>query len=171
MLKYTIGLGLMHFYFLVNYPTEQNNYLIEHVLDINNSYRQLTLNELIPDSKTHEQFARQLFHAPFALVSHDTAVDPVFNYANLKALELFESTWENFTRLPSRLSAEPIHRADRDRLLAEVSKHGYINRYEGVRVSSSGRRFLIKNAKVWNLFDKKMHYIGQAACFDEWEYL
>lgn len=155
----------------MNYPTEQNNFLVEHVLDICNSYRQLALNDLFPDIQSHEQFARQLFHAHFALVSHDTASDPVFNYANLKALELFESTWEDFTRLPSRLSAEPIHRANRDRLLAEVSKNGYINRYEGVRVSSTGKRFIIRNAIIWNLFDKNQNYKGQAAWFDEWGYL
>jgi hypothetical protein len=155
----------------VNYPTDQNSFLVEHVLDIRNSYRQLALNDLFPDFQTDGQFARQLFHAPFALVSHDSASDPVFNYANLKALELFESSWEDFTRLPSRQSAEPIHRADRDRLLAEVSKNGYINRYEGVRVSRTGKRFLIKNAIVWNIFDKNQCYKGQAAWFNEWQYV
>jgi hypothetical protein len=155
----------------VDYPAEKNNFLVEHALDIGNSYRRLLLKELIPDIQSDEQFARQLFHAPFALVSHDTASDPVFNYANLKALELFELSWEDFTHLPSRLSTEQVNQAERDRLLAEVTEKGYINHYEGVRVSGTGKRFLIKNAVVWNLMDKKQRYKGQAACFGQWEFL
>ena len=155
----------------MDYPTEKNNFLVEHVVDIGNSYRQLLLKELIPDSQSDEQFARQLFYAPFALVSHDTVSDPVFNYANLKALELFELSWEDFTRLPSRLSAEPVNQVERKRLLAEVTEKGYIDHYKGVRISSTGKRFQIKNAVVWNLMDKNQCYKGQAAWFDQWEYL
>jgi hypothetical protein len=155
----------------MDYPTEKNNFLVEHILDIRNSYRQLLLKELIPGIKIDEQFAKQLFHAPFAVVSHDTASDPVFNYANLKGLELFELSWEDFTHLPSRLSAEPVNQVERERLLAEVTEKGYIDHYKGVRISSTGKRFLIKNAVVWNLMDKNHCYKGQAAWFDQWEFL
>jgi len=155
----------------VDYPAEKNNFLVEHALDIRNSYRRLLIKELIPGILSDKQFARQLFYAPFALVSHDTANDPVFNYANLKALELFELSWEDFTHLPSRLSAEPVNQAERDRLLAEVTEKGCINHYEGVRISATGKRFLIKNAIVWNLMDKIQSYKGQAACFGQWEFL
>ena len=155
----------------MDYPTEKNSFLLEHVVDMRNSYRQLLLKDLIPDIPSDAQFARHLFYAPFAVVSHDTASDPVFNYANLKALELFELSWEDFTCLPSRLSAEPVNQAERDRLLAEVTEKGYIDHYEGVRISSTGKRFLIKNAVVWNLFDKNQRYKGQAARFDQWTFL
>lgn len=155
----------------MDYPFEKNNFLVEHALDIRSSYRQLLLKELIPDIPSDQEFARQLFHAPFAVVSHDTASDPVFNYANLKALQLFELSWENFTRLPSRLSAEPMNQAERERLLIEVTEKGYIDHYEGVRVSGAGKRFLIRNAVVWNLMDQNRCYKGQAAWFDQWEFL
>jgi len=125
----------------MDYPTKKNNFLVEHVLDIRNSYRQLLLKELIPDIHSDKQFARQLFYAPFEVVSHDTASDPVFNYANLKALELFELSWEDFVHLPSRLSAEPVNPAERDRLLAEVTEKNNIDHYEGVRISSTGKDF------------------------------
>jgi hypothetical protein len=154
----------------MDFPTEKNNFLVEHVLDIKNSYRQLLLEELIPGIQSDEECARQLFHAPFALVSHDMASDPVFNYANLKALELFELSWNDLIQLPSRLSAEPVNQAERDRLLAEVTEKGYIDHYEGIRISSTGKRFLIKNAVVWNLIDKNQGYKGQAAWFDQWEF-
>jgi hypothetical protein len=155
----------------MDFPAEKNNFLVEHVVDMRNSYRQLLLKELIPDIESDEEFARQLFHASFALVSHDTASDPVFNYANLKALELFELSWDDLTRLPSRLSAELVNQAERERLLADVTEKGYIDHYEGVRISSAGKRFLIKNAVVWNLIDKNQCYKGQAAWFEQWEFL
>jgi hypothetical protein len=155
----------------MDFPTEENNFLVEHVVDIRNSYRQLLLKELIPNIQSDEQLARQLFYAPFAVVSHDTATDPVFNYANLKALALFKLSWEDFTCLPSRLSAEQINQAERDRLLAEVMEKGYIDHYEGVRISSTGKKFQIRNAVVWNLMDNNHHYKGQAARFDQWAFL
>jgi len=155
----------------MDYPAEENSFLVDHVFDIRNSYRQLLLKELIPDIHSDKQFARHIFYAPFAVVSHDTASDPIFNYANLKALELFELSWEDFTRLPSRLSAEPVNQAERDRLLAEVTEKGYIDHYEGVRISSTGKRFLIKNAVVWNLRNKNQCHKGQAAWFDQWKFL
>lgn len=151
----------------MDYPTEKNNFLVEHAQLLKDSYRHLLLKDLIENTYSDEAFARQLFHAPFAVVSHDTGSDAVFNYANLKALELFEHSWEGFTRLPSRLSAEPVNQAERERLLAEVTEKGYIDHYEGVRVSSTGKRYLIRNAVVWNLMDNK----GQAAWFDQWEFL
>ncbi|MGZ8136872.1 MAG: MEKHLA domain-containing protein [Methylococcaceae bacterium] len=95
------------FHIFMDYPAEINNFLTAHVADIRNSYRQLLTKELISGIQSNEQFAKELFYAPFAVVSHNTAPDPVFNYANLKALELFELNWEDFAHLPSRLSAEP----------------------------------------------------------------
>ena len=127
--------------------------------------------DLMPDTNTDEAFAEQLFLAPFAVVSHNTASDPVFNYADLKALELFELSWDALIRLPSRCSAEPINQAERERLLSEVTAKGYIDHYQGIRISSTGRRFMIKNAVVWNLIDDKGENKGQAACFEDWDFL
>jgi hypothetical protein len=155
----------------MQYPTEKNNFLVKHAQLLKDSYRHLLLKDLIENTHSDEAFARQLFHASFAVVSHDTASDPVFNYANLKALELFELNWKDFTRLPSRLSAEPVNQAERERLLAEVTQKGYIDHYEGVRISSTGKRFMIKNAVVWNLMDGGGCYKGQAAWFGEWTFL
>ena len=115
------------------------------------------------------QAARAVFFAPFAVVSHDSAADPVFNYANKTALDLFGMTWEEFTSLPSRRSAEIPERAERARLLAEVRSKGFIGNYTGVRISKSGRRFRIANATVWNLADEDGTPRGQAAMFAKWE--
>lgn len=112
-----------------------------------------------------------LYHAPFVLLSHGTQTDPVFNYANQTAQHLWEFSWEDFTRLPSRLSAEPVAAAERQAMLAEAKQKGFISDYKGVRISRSGRRFLIKNALLWNIHDAAGRYQGQAATFREWEFL
>ncbi len=155
----------------MQFPNETNLFQIEHALLLNNSYKYLLLRNLIEKNISDQKLAQQLFHAPFALLSHNTDSDPIFNYANLKALELFELSWESFTKLPSRLSAEPINQSERDRLLAEVTLNGYIKNYSGVRISSTGNRFMIKNAVVWNLLDTNKNYKGQAAYFDEWTFI
>lgn len=152
------------------YPPEENHFQLEHARLLNSSYRRLLGKALIPGIDSDEQFAGALFCAPFAVVSHNTAADPVFNYANLTALRLFAMDWDEFTSLPSKLSAEPVNQAERQRLLAEVTTKGYIDNYQGVRIAKTGQRFMIKNAVVWNLIDEA-GYQGQAACFAEWEFL
>jgi hypothetical protein len=155
----------------MDYPAKHNNYLSNHAAVMDHSYRKLLGKDLILGSHSLGKLGKALFYAPFVVVSHDTADDPVFNYANLKALELFGFSWEEFTRLPSRLSAEPIHQVERDKLLVEVSRRGYLDCYQGVRIAKNGVRFLIKNATVWNLLDNKGQYAGQAARFGEWHVL
>jgi hypothetical protein len=115
--------------------------------------------------------AELLFDAPFVLVSHGTESDPVLNYGNRTALKLWEMPWDKFVQTPSRLTAEAPDREERSRLLHEVTTHGFIKNYSGVRVSSSGRRFSIHNAIVWNLFDEAARFAGQAAMFDHWSFL
>lgn len=156
----------------MDYPDPANRFQIEHARLLRQSYWQLLGRELIPGAISDEEFARELFHAPFAVLSHDTAADPMFNYGNRQALSLFELSWEELPRVPSRLSAEPVAQVERDRLLAEVRQKGYIDHYQGIRIAqSSGKRFLIKNSVVWNLLDAEGRYRGQAACLREWEFL
>ena len=109
--------------------------------------------------------------APFVTASHGTEADPVFNYANRAALALFETTWTDFTSMPSRLSAEPVAREERAQLLARVNQRGFIDDYSGIRISTSGRHFRIRRATVWNVVDTRAAPRGQAVVFRDWEYL
>lgn len=115
--------------------------------------------------------AKNVFAAPFVLVSHGTEADPVLNYGNAAALALWEMSWAEFTRTPSRLTAEAPNRAERDRLLAAVAARGFIDDYSGIRVSKTGRRFRIAQATVWNLLAENGRPCGQAAMFSHWEFL
>ena len=149
-------------------PGPDNEYLAEHADLLLSSYRQMTGKNLLKPVSTGQDFARMLYQATFGVVSHDTSADPVFNYANLTALRLFELDWRSFTSLPSRKSAEPVNRAERERLLARVTRDGFIDDYSGIRISASGRRFRIEEATVWHLIDEKGYYCGQAAVFAHW---
>lgn len=136
---------------------------------LRNSYRHWTGRHLLDPAVDGEEAIAVLNQAPYAVVSHGTEADPVFNYANRMALQLFEMTWMDFTSLPSRLSAEPMVQEERDRLLLRVSMQGYIDDYSGVRISSTGKCFLIRNATVWNLLDEMGQPYGQAALLREWQ--
>jgi hypothetical protein len=126
---------------------------------------------LLPGLFNPSGLAKNVFEAPFVLVSHGTEADPVLNYGNGAALALWEMSWDEFTRTPSRLTAEAPNRAERARLLAAVTAHGFIDDYSGVRVSKSGKRFRIRRATVWNLVSPEGNYRGQAAMFSEWDLL
>ena len=110
--------------------------------------------------------AEALWHHPAAIVAHGTGGDPVFFFGNRAALIAFELNFDAFTRLPSRLSAEPAVRAEREALLARVAATGIIRDYSGIRISATGRRFRIEQAVVWNLIDGAGVRHGQAAMFD-----
>ncbi len=134
------------------------------------SFELFTGKNIFPPEIEFNNVSRELFFAPFVVMSHGTETDPVFNYANQCALDLFEMTWENFIKLPSRYSAEMDSQKERDRILQRVSEDGYVDDYAGVRITSKGRRFQITNAIVWNVFDEG-RYFGQAALIRDWAFL
>lgn len=154
-----------------NPPNPSNAYLQDHVQCLLTSLRHWTGRNLIDPGLPKVEQARQLFYAPFALLSHNTAADPLLNYANRTGLSLFELSWEELLQTPSRLTAEPAHRDERIALLEAVSHRGFIDDYRGVRVSKKGRRFLIEKATVWNLRGHDGAHCGQAATFSAWRFL
>lgn len=115
--------------------------------------------------------AQALFEAPAVVVSHGTEPDPVLNYGNATALSLWGMNWEEFTKTPSRFTAEAPNREERARLLAAVTARGHIDDYSGVRITRDGRRFRITRATVWNLLSESGEPCGQAATFGRWEWL
>ena len=137
----------------------------QRIAPIAASFRALTGRDLVPRT---DDIAAALWSAPSAIVAHGTEPDPIFFFGNATALRLFEMSFEEFTRLPSRLSAEPLAREERARLLDRVTRLGIIEDYAGIRISATGRRFQIANAAVWNLTDATGNRAGQAACFAEW---
>jgi hypothetical protein len=152
-------------------PAKSNGYHLAHVKLLLDSYQRLLHQPLLAESADEPDLGLQIFCADFALLSHDTEADPVFNYANQTALQLFELSWQDLINMPSRFSAEPVNQEERQRLLNKVNSDGYIDDYSGVRISKTGKRFLIQRAVVWNVIDEDGQYYGQAACFKDWVWL
>ncbi|MDQ0559813.1 hypothetical protein QO004_001595 [Rhizobium mesoamericanum] len=106
--------------------------------------------------------------APAVVLVHNTDPDPRFIYANISAQARFEYTWDEFTKLPSRLSAEAPNRKERQLLLDAVERRGYIADCRALRVTKSGKRFWMENGIVWQLLDERGRSQGQAATFATW---
>ena len=132
------------------------------------SFHYWMARELIERKGPPDEQARMLFHAPFVVVSHGTESEPILNYGNQAALDLWEMTWEQLMRTPSRRTAEPENREERARMLALAEEQGYFTGYRGIRVSMTGKRFLVADATVWNIVDQQRRRIGQAATFSRW---
>lgn len=132
------------------------------------SYRHWIGRDLIERTGEPEFQARTLFESPLVVVSHGTEVDPVLNYGNQTALDLWEMTWAQLIKTPSRLTTEPVNRTEREWMLEQARVRGFIDTYRGIRVSGTGRRFLVENALIWNVLDADHQRIGQAATFSHW---
>ena len=145
--------------------------IVRHAGDIVRSFRHLVGRDLLPPAMAPANLAVMLRDAPFVVLSHGLEADPVLNYGNRAALALWEMDFAELTRMPSRVTAEPMLREERERLLAVAAAKGYIDDYAGVRISSSGRRFRIENARLWTLRDGKGQVWGQAAGFGRWWWL
>jgi hypothetical protein len=144
--------------------------IIAHTQRLLNSFQQWFGYSLLAESAS-SVIAEQLFLAPFAVLSHGTEPDPILNYGNQTALQLWEMDWDMFTQMPSRLTAEVDLREERSHLLALVAQQGYLTNFSGVRISKTGQRFLIEKAIIWKLFDEEGNVYGQAATFEAFKRL
>ncbi|MBD2393599.1 MEKHLA domain-containing protein [Cyanobacterium aponinum FACHB-4101] len=136
-----------------------------------NSYKRLLNEELIERNEDLLTDSKNLYNADFVVLSHNNKPDPIYNYGNQQALDLWEMNWQQLIQTPSRNTTEPISREEREALLKEANLKGYITNYGGVRVSSTGKRYLIQDITLWNLFDSNGEYCGQAATFSHWQKL
>ena len=146
-------------------------WVIEWTQYLLDSYVRLVNKELIIREGTTQEQAERLFTNPFVVASHGLQDDPILNYGNQTALDLWEMDWEQLTRTPSRLTAEPLNREERARMLEQAKIHGYIADYRGIRISRSGKRFLVERATVWNVQKPDGTPLGQAATFSNWTFL
>lgn len=144
--------------------------MITHIQHLLNSYQQALGKELI-QRVSPEKDASTIQNASFVVVSHGIEDDPVLNYGNQVALNLWEMTWDEFTKTPSKYTAEPERQEVRKQMLERAAKQGYIDDYEGIRISSTGKRFEIKDVVIWTVFDENGIKKGQAATFDQWKFL
>jgi PAS domain S-box-containing protein len=127
------------------------------------SYARLLGRPLVPQAMPVAEATEWLYErAPFAVLAHNTDPDPLFIYGNRAAQRRFGYSWDEITRLPSRLSAEAPNREERQQFLERVQRLGYEVGYKGVRVTKSGERFMIEEATLWQLLDADGTLHGQA---------
>ncbi len=135
------------------------------------SFTHWTGKQLLEGTRSDEALAHDLYHASFVMASHDSNPDPVLNYGNLAAQLLWGFSWKEFTAMPSRLASEPEVVEERKRLIQDAYNNGHVDHYQAVRLSRRGRRFLIRDAYLWNVLDAGGACIGQASTFSKWDWL
>ena len=111
---------------------------------------------------------QELFSSASAVLAHDTSHDPALIYANASALQLWQTTWQGLIGLPSRLTAPESERRGREDALIRAHQQEAIESYSGLRISRCGRRFIIRNARIWSVHDDAQTLCGQAASISEW---
>ena len=144
-------------------PSPANNFSAEQAERLLSSFQRLTGKSLIPEDVTGEERYKALYDAEYPVLSHNAEADPLLNYSNARGMAQFEISWEELIALPSRYTAEPQTQEERNRLLKEVTDNGFIDDYQGIRISAKGNRFMVEDAIVWNITDDSGKYFGQAA--------
>ncbi len=144
-------------------PSLANNFQESHADLLMSSFRQITGRPLVAPAT-----AEALYTAPFAVLSHCTAADPILTYGNLFAQSVFEMPWGKLVTTESRLTAESMHRKERESMFEKMRNVGWIGNYRGVRISTTGQRFEIRNATIWPLVDASGLKRGEAAMFSEY---
>ena len=100
---------------------------------LTDSYARLVKAPLVPP----EADARWLYsEAPFAVLAHGTDHDPEIHLRQQGRTGLLRIF---LGRAPSAAVAEPTDRAERQRLLDQVARNGFLAGYRGIRVAKSGR--------------------------------
>jgi hypothetical protein len=144
-------------------PSSENNFNAEQAERLLSSFQRLTGKSLIPECTPSNERAKALYDAEYPVLSHNSDEDPILNYSNAKGMEQFEISWEELAILPSRFTAEPQTQEERNRLLKAVTENGFIDDYQGVRISAKDNRFMVEDAIVWNVIDEDGVYWGQGA--------
>jgi len=153
----------------IQFPWQQEA-IARHSQRLLHSYQHWTGTSLLNVSGTPEEIAQALFEAPFVLASHGMEADPILNYGNRMALELWELSWEEFTRIPSCKAAEQAVQDERNGQLAQTTTKGF-HKFPAIRITSTGKRFQIEQVTMWNILDDQNQQCGQAALFCEWKFI
>lgn len=136
---------------------------IARAQEILDSYRRLLGRELVDRSGDAAEDARRLFDLPLAVLAHDTAPQPLLDWANRAAARAFDATPESLLGRPSAATAPADAVADRGKLFDTLARDGFVTGYSGVRVSLTGRRFVIDDVAVFKVTDAAGRPAGHAA--------
>ena len=103
----------------------------------------------------------------YAVLSHGTQKDPIYNYFNRAALETFQWSEDEVYQIPSRYSApDGATRSDRQERLKKTAEEDVINLPNAIRQTKSGDQFQINDVILWNVYNDDGVRVGQMAIFD-----
>jgi len=127
------------------------------------SYRRLLGRELIDRSGDAADDARRLFALPKAVLAHDTGRPAILDWVNAAAAAAFDAAPEALLGRPSASTAPADAAPERETLFVRLRERGFVEGYSGVRVSLTGRRFVIADVTVFELRDRDGRTAGHAA--------
>lgn len=136
---------------------------VTRAVEILDSFRRHLGRELVERSGDLAEDARRLFDLPLAVLAHDTSPAPLLDWVNLAAARAFDATPETLLGRPSAATAPAEAIADRQHLFTLLAEHGFVTGYSGVRISLTGRRFIIDDVTVLTLADTSGRQAGHAA--------
>jgi len=142
----------------------------DHALLLNESYRHWTDHYLVEQRDPGEVLAA-LNEAKFVLISYGLEEDPIFNYANLRALSLFGYEHLAFLQLPNRETFVPEATAGRIGQSVRVEHEGVLSDYRGTRLTKAGKPIVIDDGVVWQLIDNLGRVHGYATQLNSWHFL
>ena len=128
-----------------------------------------------PTTSNSNAESTALYHAPFLVLFHNQ--HRIFTYANKLALETFDYPASSFIGLPSHLCLDSSQKdlnnqtKLREKYLKTSLEKGYAEDIHGIRVSATGRRFMISDTCVWNVLDEEGNVVGQAAKVPKWSFV
>jgi PAS domain-containing protein len=138
-------------------------HVVARAAAILDSFRRHFSHDLFDRAGDPAEDARRLFDLPQAVLAHDTSPEPLLDWANRAAAAAFDATPESLLGRPSAATAPADAVADRGKLFEALARDGFVTGYSGVRVSLTGRRFIIDDVTVFELFDAAGQPAGHAA--------
>lgn len=134
-------------------------------------HKNIPVYEAALESKTPEELAEWMFSSYNAVLSQGTEADPLLNYGNTQALTAWGMRYDEFVGRPSQSTVELSLCQERAKILAQVKTQGLVYPYTGIRIAKDGKRFRMKDAKIWTVQDERSNPIGMAAMFPDWEFV
>jgi len=142
-------------------PDEGNFYQDAYIKSVAASFLRVTGAPLMETGLS----GQGAWQGDFALLTHRGDPDATLNYGNAFALRLWECDWQDFTGLPSAVTAPPEDRASRAAAMEKVAQDNFVRGYSGRRISRKGRLFFIEDGIIWRLLDETGEAFGVGAWF------
>ena len=127
-------------------PDAANHYCVEHVSILLNNLKRWTGFDLAGEfTIAKSDLGKGVFEAAFCLLSSDLSPDPVLNYGNQRALDLWEMSWEELTSTRSRDTARADRQSDRDGLMRQIGEMNFNLGHPSIAIRQSNLALVLND--------------------------